>query len=729
MSAFFVLAAGLAAALPGTDVLAGSIGMPERNPTLLAPPDVIPEKKKPEPEEPSPVPGMDFSKILKPILEYKLSDSDKAHLGEVVRSAYAGNGSEAAKAIERIQDPAAKKLATWYAYKSDNAAASAQTIERFRLENPLWPSRDDLREEAEARLFFGEARADEIEAFFQVSPPETGAGKAALAEAYLSEGNKDEAQKLIVSAWRQHRMSERAEKKILEDFDGMLSEADHQARVDMLLYPDKNSLLGDAERTAKLLPEKKQKVIEARIAVVKRSSNAGKLLEALPKDGQDGDVGLLFNRIQYLRRNDKEEEAWTLLLSAPQDPAKLIDMEEWWIERRINCRAALQAHNYEAAYRIAAEHGPLEGEDFDEAEFMAGWIALRFRKDPKTALTHFVALKRAADDSNSMSRAEYWLGRTAEALGDRNTAIIHYAAAARFPQHYYGQLGRQALDAKPARLAVTGTPRPSEADIQRFLQRDSVRAIGVAMAADSDYLAPLFYISLARTLNSPEEVVLLAELAKRCDHRQMSIRLAKIAFNRDMPVGDYALPVGMLPDFVRLADKVDVALVHALSRQESEFNAEAKSPAGARGLMQLMPSTAKLIARQFKVKYSLASLTNAAYNVQLGEAHLGDLINNYDGSYFMALVAYNAGPGRVRDWVEAYGDPRDPNVDPVDWVESIPYTETRNYVIKIMESLQLYRSRLHGEDGALQLWQDLNRGKRDEAEEAEAMLWVEADSN
>jgi soluble lytic murein transglycosylase len=303
------------------------------------------------------------------------------------------------------------------------------------------------------------------------------------------------------------------------------------------------------------------------------------------------------------------------------------------------------------------------------------------------------------------------MGRTAQALGDRRTALLHFAAAARFPQHYYGQLGRQALDAAPAKLEVTSTPVPTKEDVERFTSRHAVRAIGVAMATDYEALMPYFFIALARSLESPAEVVLLAELAKATGNRQISIRLAKIAFNRDMPVGEYALPIGVIPNFVRLSDKVDVALVHALSRQESEFNADAKSPVGAQGLMQLMPATARLVARQFNVTYSASRLTEAAYNVQLGEAHLGDLIKNYDGSYFMALVAYNAGPGRVKQWVEAFGDPRDPEVDPIDWVESIPFTETREYVIKIMESLQLYRSRLHGTEKALQLWQDLNRGR------------------
>jgi soluble lytic murein transglycosylase len=224
---------------------------------------------------------------------------------------------------------------------------------------------------------------------------------------------------------------------------------------------------------------------------------------------------------------------------------------------------------------------------------------------------------------------------------------------------------------------------------------------------------PQFLLALSRKLTNPAEVVLLVELAKITGNPQVALRLAKIAFNRDLPVGDYALPIGVIPEFRSLlTDRVDPALVHALSRQESEFNAAAKSPVGASGLMQLMPSTAKAVAKAYKVKFDVNQLTNASYNTQLGEAHLRDLIDSYNGSYFLSLAAYNAGGGRVAEWIKQFGDPRDPRVDPIDWIERIPFTETRQYVVKIMETLQLYRSRLAGPKQALQLVQDLNRGQR-----------------
>jgi soluble lytic murein transglycosylase len=394
-----------------------------------------------------------------------------------------------------------------------------------------------------------------------------------------------------------------------------------------------------------LLPAGEQKKVAARIAVLKRGANAGKLFDALPASATQGDVGLLYNRIQWLRRKDRDEEAWKILLDVPNEPDKLLDLENWWIERRMNCRAALNAGQPRVAYEIAMEHGPLKGDALVEAEFLAGWIALRFLSEPKDARVHFIALRGAAKSSKQFALAEYWLGRTALALGDRGNAILHFHAAAKYPQYFYGQLGRQALDVKPASLEVTPTKLPTQADIDSFMANDAVRAVGIALASDMEGVTPQFFLALSRKLTNPAEVVLLAELARLAGNQQISLRLSKIAFNRDLPVGDYALPIGVLPEIksLRLDERVDPALVHALSRQESEFNAGAKSPVGASGLMQLMPRTAKAVARAYKVQFQAGQLTNATYNMQLGEAHLGDLIDSYSGSYFSRSRPSNAG--------------------------------------------------------------------------------------
>ena len=651
-------------------------------------------------------PLMDFVSILNPLLEYALSAGDEANLKTAISASDKGDAHGALTATAKINDNAARKLATWYVYRG--GGGSAELIESFRTANPDWPALDELRKRAEATLFLNDA-AEHTKTFFATSPPMTGVGKAALASAFMKEDNDAAAKALIASAWRDHKLSEAVEKKILDRFGTMLTSEDHQARIDRLLYKDDPGVADTVLRVAKLLSSDEQQKVNARIAILKRDDNAGNLFDALPESTTAGDVGLLFNRIQWLRRNHRDEEAWKLLLSAPSDPDKLLNVESWWFERRLNCRGALNAGQSRIAYEIAVKHGLNSGEDYVEAEFLAGWIALRFLNDPHAAFGHFLSARIKAGSSKTIALSEYWLGRARVALGDSSSAADDFRVAALYPQYFYGQLARQVFDDRPT-LALP-TQAPSPADIQRFLENDAVRAIAVARAVEMDQLTPQFFLAQARQLKSPGEIVLLAELAKATGKPKLALTIAKIAFNRDLPVGAYALPLGVLPEFKSLLDEhVDPALVHALSRQESEFKPDAKSSVGATGLMQLMPPTARVVAKQYNVKYEAAQLTNPVYNIQLGEAFLGDLIHGYSGSYVLALAAYNAGGGRVQEWTKQFGDPRNPDVDPIDWIERIPFTETRDYVKKIMETLQLYRSRL-GDDVTLQLVQDLNRGR------------------
>jgi soluble lytic murein transglycosylase len=481
-------------------VAAQAIHMPD--PSLLAP---VPLET---PVPPKPVSNSTYARILAPLLDYEISPSDAANLKTAFGASYRGDDAGAHAAVARIKDTAARKLATWFEYRNGDYDASAEAIEEFRLANPQWPGQEELRERAEIALFLADASPERVRAFLGPGVPLTGAGKAALAGAYLKENNEPAARDLIISAWRNHQLNLAVEKKILDRYGSMLTKADHQARIDKLLFPDSKASADIALRTSKLLPAAEQKKVAARIAVVKRGANAGKLLDAIPASATTGDFGLLYNRIQWLRRKDRDQEAWKMLLDVPDEPDRLIDAEGWWNERRLNCRTALNAGQARIAYDIAAKHGQISGDAYVEAEFLAGWIALRFLGETETALGHFLALRAAAKGSKNIALAEYWLGRTALALGDNGVAVVHFHAAAKFPQYFYGQLGRQALDARPANLAVTPTPKPTEAEIQSFLANDAVRAIGVARAAGMDGITPQFFLALARKLTNPGEMVL-----------------------------------------------------------------------------------------------------------------------------------------------------------------------------------------------------------------------------
>lgn len=653
----------------------------------------------------------DAEVALKPLLDFELSGPDRANLREAVSASYRDRYSDARRAISRIKNPHAAKVARWYFYRKAGLGAKGDEVEAFRVDNPEWPSQADLRHNAERSLFLNRADAETVNAFFARSVPQTGAGKAAIAAVHLTNGEKEKARVQISEAWRGYRLTDAVEDAIIERFPGMLTDADHKARIDRLLLQDRTSRIRSVERAAKLLPAAERKKVEARIHVLKRSAKADKMLAAIPAEPAASDIGLFLSRIRWLRRNDKEEEAWSLLTEAPQEPSLLHDLDEWWVERRVNCRSALNSGKPELAYTIARDHGPVSGESYLEAEFMAGWIALRFLGRTDDALQHFLALRTAATSGKDIARAEYWLGRTSLAMGDESEAGRHFSEAGKYPYAYYGQLALQAESQQTADFALRAAPEPTSDEIETFLNRDAVMAIAVVRAAGYETLAPLFLYQLARTLESPGELTLLGELARAIDQPYAAVRLGLIAYNRGLPTAEYAFPVGVLPDYKEINGSVEAALLHALSRQESEFNPKARSPVGARGLMQLMPNTARAVARQFKVRYHASKLTSdPSYNLMLGVAHLSDLIQSYDGSYILTLVAYNAGGGRVTDWVEQFGDPRDPRTDPIDWIERIPFTETREYVQKILTTTQIYRSRLQGPQKALRLIQDIHRG-------------------
>ncbi|RMF07060.1 MAG: hypothetical protein D6773_03895, partial [Alphaproteobacteria bacterium] len=406
-------------------------------------------------------PGFDYETALKPILDYRLSKSDRTNLKAAISHIYKQRFPNALALIRKLSDDTARKVAMWYLYRSHGLGAEAEEIEAFRAANPHWPSQDRLRRNAERALFMKKADADRVRAFFQSSSPQSGAGQAALAEALIAAGEEARAHLMIREAWRNHALTKDLEKEFLKRHGKILTKEDHKARVDRLLFKDRKAHIARVLRTAKLLGPAEQKKIRARIEVVKRSRKAKALLAALPKEAEKDDIGLYFSRIQWLRRQDRDQEAWAMLRKLPNEPHQLLDPGEWWIERRVNCRAALNSSHPDIAYEIASNHGPLSGRHYLEAEFLAGWIALRFLQRPDTALKHFLAQRTAATSPKQIAKAEYWLGRAADAAGDRELALRHYTHGSLHMLTFYGQLAKQALSPPPTPLYLPAPPVPT----------------------------------------------------------------------------------------------------------------------------------------------------------------------------------------------------------------------------------------------------------------------------
>ncbi len=447
--------------------------------------------------------------------------------------------------------------------------------------------------------------------------------------------------------------------------------------------------------------EKSKKTLQA-----KASEDAFKLAKETA-----GGPATLLARLKALRREGADDDVWSLLLSLNPDNADLADPEKWWEFRRSEVRRALNEDHPATAYAIAKAHGPLDEESRSEAEFLAGWVALRFLKQPRIAAEHFEA-STAKGFAREEARAAYWLGLAKREAGARKEAEAHFKDAASRFYTFYGALAKQALS-KAAACEFRAPPQPTKEAIAAFVNEDAFKAVVIAKQLDLQPLLAAYLMDLARQLADPQQIVLTLELAERVAPPHVVVHAAKIALLRGFPVDAYAFPT-LLPKFdpVGGSEKIDPALLNALTRQESDFHTGSVSRVGARGLMQLMPQTAKLVAAAHKIKYEAPRLvSDPSYNVTLGSAFLSELISGYDGSYVLALAAYNAGPGRVKQWIKDIGDPRNKASDPVDWIERIPFAETRIYIQRILESAQLYRCRFESGKGKSQIVEDLHRGR------------------
>lgn len=637
-----------------------------------------------------------------------LSPADMAATRDAYAEADRGNWSEAMRHMSAISDPAARKLILWSRFTSDDSSSTLADIVAFKEQNSNWPRQSTLALRAEQSLLIYPLSDSDTLNWFDKSKPQTGDGRLRYAHALLVTGRKDEAKAVIQQAWIENDFSAASQSAILKEFRPYLTTAIHQARLARLLA-DRHS--SDAKTTAALIGQDAQALANARIELTSsRGNGATQALSKVP-DYLRRDPGLLFDQARYERRRGNPENAIPLLVTAPNKPHGSFTPDGWWVERSIAARKALASGLYNDAYKIAAGNGLSEGGDFAEAEFMAGWIALQYLNKPDLAFGHFDTLAKGVSTPISKARAEYWSARAKSAAGKKDQAKAHYTSAATYPTTFYGQLSLAALATMGGngKMTLSQDPMLAKDDKKAFLDSELVRAARILNALDRQNQTWVFMLHMANTLEDPAQLAALSDLASGFGDAKLSLRIAKAASLRNIMLAQRAYPTSRMPQYTPRGATVEKALVYGLSRQESEFDAAALSPAGARGLMQLMPTTARAVAKQVGLPYSKARLTDPTYNATLGSAHLGDLVDSFDGSYIMSIAAYNAGSSRVNQWVAQYGDPRSSNVDAIDWMESIPFSETRNYVQRVMENLEVYRTRLSGKNEAIQINKDIKR--------------------
>lgn len=594
------------------------------------------------------------------------------------------------QAFAAAEGPVMKKILQWMYYSRRGSDARFEDITAFIRTNPSWPQQERMLENAERALFqYGDASPDAVLNWFNAYPPKTGRGKIRYAEALLVRAAQDKsaqekAHGLIREGWTTTEMDGAEHESFMAKHSRLLRTEDYIAKVDYLLWQKD---VPEAEALLRKVPADYQALYRARIAVINNKPNASLIIGTVPARLQK-DPGLLYNRIVWRDERSRESEVRELLLEMP--PTARFP-ERVWDYRAKHIAKAIEARRYKEAYTLARNHGlrdgSTDGENYARATWLSGWIAHRFLKDPRTGYTHFYSMYHGVSTPVSLARAAYWAGLCAKENGNPEIAKTWFETAARYPTTFYGQLAHKEIG-KP--LVFPATPRPTQEEFATFRRSEMAKAIQLLMDIGYDEQARLLMEGVMANSRNPKEHEMTAMLAEEMGNRKMAVKAAKLALRNGIVLMHSGYPVVSFTP----APGVDRAFALAITRQESEFDPNAVSSAGAVGLMQLLPSTARQVAQKAGMSFSPADLYNPAKNMQLGTLFLASLLNNYGGAMPLAIAAYNAGPGRVRQWLDTYGDYRKGEIGQLEWLELIPFRETRNYVQRVLENYEVYKYKL-----------------------------------
>jgi soluble lytic murein transglycosylase len=612
-----------------------------------------------------------------------MSPAEAKNFQRAITAADSARWGDAMEAANATNQPVAAKYVQWVYLRDTNTDASFATIAAFMAANPNWPDMATLRRRAEERLQL-DTPLDQVARLYTKDSPITGDGGLRHLEALNGKLPADRFNAKLREYWTALELNPGHEQGFLDRYGAVLTTSDHWARVDRLLWQGND---GDARRLLPLLDGDRRLVAQARMALITKAADAESFVALVPQSLQN-EPGLLFERARWLRRMGRDGDAQTLLLAVKGTGA---NGDPWWIERGYQARELIALGRYDDAYKIARGHGGSSGAAFAEGEFLAGWIALRFLKRPELALPHFQTLLAGVTTPISRARGAYWTGRALDAAGKSTDAAGMYRIAAQYGDTYYGQLATKQLGL--SQLNLPTDPAYTPAQRAAFAGSELVTLARLFHQVDEDRRARVFLLRLTIDATDPGLRRLAGDLALDMGRADIAIQVAKRSVENGTLLNEASFPV---PD-IKGSLAADKALVLALSRQESQFEVSVVSSAGAMGLMQLMPDTGKRVAKNLNVPYVQARLTSdATYNATLGSAYLTEMLEKFGGTPELAMAAYNAGPNRVTRWLDQFGDPRGGAVDMIDWVELIPFRETRNYVQRVMEGVNVYRQKLQG---------------------------------
>ena len=629
-----------------------------------------------------------------------LNDQDTALFRQGLAAARSRDISGARNAAAQISDPVARKLVEWAQLDTSADQMPLSDLAVARTSFAGWPRAEGRNAAAERALDRGYAGPDAAINLFARSGPTTVQGAIALADALEQRGRSDEARRLITDWWRTRSFDDTTQTRILTRWGSSLTQADHTARLDMLLLGPH----GPATRAMiQLVPSDRQAVANAVMAL--RTAYSPDAIVANLSPAQALDPAVALERVRILRSQNRQSEGFALLAALPAAPSHSEGQNTLWSERRNYFLDALERRNGQAAYDAMAGHGFPSGERKVDGEFFAGWAALVKLNDPARAARHFEALRQMSSTPITQGRALYWLGRAAEAQGNTPAAVQYYRDGARYIQTFYGQLSAEKVGITS--ITLPADPVPTGADIAAFEGHELVRAMRILGETNEMSLFRVFAYQLDDDLPGPTGLALLMDLSRNYNEGFTAMMVGRAASQRGFLMPERQYPIRIPPSVPGAAP---LEFTQAITRQESSFDPRARSHANARGMMQFLPATGRSVARQLGMPYSEERLYDADYNMTLGSFHLGDLTNRFGGSMLLTTIGYNAGPARPPQWIARCGDPRGGAVDPVDFIECAPFTETRNYMMRVMENMQIYRARLNGGSAPLTLSSDLRRG-------------------
>lgn len=629
-----------------------------------------------------------------------LNESDTAAFRQGLTAARARDVGGARSAISQIGDPTARKLVEWALI--DTAANQLSYAELAQATRTMtrWPRSESRRSAAELSLDLSGAGPDAALALFADAGPLTVQGAIALADAYEQRGRRDEARALIRDWWRTRSFEEPQQTRILNRWSGWLTTDDHDARLSVLLLGPH----GPATRAMVTLASSDMRAV-AQAAMSLRTAYSPDAVVAGLSPSQAMHPAVVLERVRILRAANRQSEGFALLAALPAAPSHREGQDTLWSERKNYFLDALRFGNNRAVYDAMAGAAFPAGDRKVDGEFFAGWAALTKLNDPVTAARHFQALREMSQTPITQGRALYWLGRAAEARGDRAAAQALYAEGGRHIQSFYGQLAAEKAGIDT--LVLPSDPVPNQADVARFEADELVRALRILGETGETSLYRVFAYAADDVLPGATDLALLIDMSRGYGEWFTSMMVGRAASQRGFLMPERQYPVRMPPPVTGAAP---LPFTLAITRQESSFDPRALSGANARGMMQFVPATGAAVARQLGLPFSVERLYDPDFNMTLGSFHLGETLSNAGGSYLLSAVAHNAGEGRISMFVSRCGDPRGGQVDPMDFIECVPFSETRDYMMRVLENMTVYKARLNGGSAPLRLSNDLRAG-------------------